>query len=95
MIYVSSFPRTFPAFKNIVLFIYFGSAGSLLLCGLSPAAAMQATLVVVHGLLTAMASLIVSHGLVGSWASVVGVRGLISCGSQALEHRLGSCGSQV
>ena len=29
------------------------------------------------------------------WASVVAVHGLSSCGSQALEHRLRSCGPQA
>ena len=29
----------------------------------------------------------------GTWASVVSARGLSSCGSQALEHRLSSCGA--
>ena len=29
----------------------------------------------------------------GAWASVVVTRGLSSCGSQALEHRLSSCGA--
>ena len=47
-----------------------------------------------HGLHIAVASL-VSRWLTGLWASVVGVRGLISHSFQALEHRLGSCGSQV
>ena len=48
------------------------------------------SVVVVLGLLTAVASLAVEHGLWGARTSVV--RGLSSCGSQALEHRLGSCG---
>ena len=29
----------------------------------------------------------------GAWASVVAARGLSSCGTQALEHRLSSCGA--
>ena len=29
----------------------------------------------------------------GTWASVVVADGLSSCGSQALEHRLSSCGA--
>ena len=48
--------------------------------------------VVVCGLLVEVASLVAEHGLWGARASVVAVRGLSSCGSQALEHRLGSCG---
>ena len=31
----------------------------------------------------------------GTWASVVVVRGLSSCGSQAPEHRLSSCGARA
>ena len=31
----------------------------------------------------------------GTWASVVVVRGLTSCGSRALECRLGSCGARA
>ena len=31
----------------------------------------------------------------GAWASVVGTQGLSSCGSQALERRLSSCGAQA
>ena len=50
------------------------------------------SVVVVLGCLTAVASLAVEHGLWGAQASVVAVCGLSSCGSQALEHRLGSCG---
>ena len=42
-------------------------------------------LVVVHGLLIAVASLVAEHGLLA--------RGLSSCGLQALEHRLSSCGA--
>ena len=49
------------------------------------------SVVVVLGRLTAVASLAVEHGLWGARASVVAVPGLSSCGSQALEHRLGSC----
>ena len=31
----------------------------------------------------------------GTWASVVVAGGLSSCGSQALEHRLSSCGARA
>ena len=50
------------------------------------------SLVVVGRLLIAVASC-VERGLEGMWASVVLARGLCSCGSQALEHRLNSCGA--
>ena len=41
--------------------------------------------VAVRGLLIAVASLVAAHGLYAC--------GLSSCGSQALEHRLSSCGT--
>ena len=31
----------------------------------------------------------------GTWASVVVARGLCSCGLQALEHKLSSCGARA
>ena len=48
--------------------------------------------VAVHGLLTAVASLVVEHG---TRTSVVVAHGLSSCGLQALERRLSSCGTQA
>ena len=51
------------------------------------------SLVVVRGLLIAVASLVAEHGLQGSWASVVAAWGLSICGSWALEHRLNICGT--
>ena len=48
---------------------------------------------VVHRLLIAVASLVAEHGLKGVWPSVIAARGLSSCSSQALEHRLSSCGT--
>ena len=48
---------------------------------------------VVHRLLIALASLVAEHGLKGMWASVIVAHGLSSCGSQALGHRLSSCGT--
>ena len=47
----------------------------------------------VCGLLTAVASLPVELGLQGVQASLAATRGLSRCGSQALEHRLSSCGA--
>ena len=46
----------------------------------------------VLGLLVAEASL-VEHGLQGLWAPALVACGLSSCVSQALEHRLSSCGA--
>ena len=36
---------------------------------------------------------LVEHRLRGAWGSVVRARGLRRCSSQALEHRLSSCGA--
>ena len=44
-------------------------------------------------LLIAVATLVSDHGLSGAQASVVTACGLSSCVSQALEHRLNSCGT--
>ena len=48
----------------------------------------------VCGLLTAEASLLAELGLQGVQASLAATRGLSRCGSQALEHRLSSCGAR-
>ena len=40
------------------------------------------SLVVVRGLLIAVASLVVEHGLKAVWASVVAMHGLSGCGSR-------------
>ena len=49
------------------------------------------SLVAVGRLLTEVASL-VEHRLWGLQATVIAAHGLSSCSSQALEHRLNSCG---
>ena len=49
--------------------------------------------VAVHGLLIAVASLCFGPWARGARASVVVACGLSSCGLQALEHRLSSCGT--
>ena len=46
-------------------------------------------------LLIVVASLVTEHGLQGAQATVVGAGGLNSCSFWALEHRLGSCGTQA
>ena len=46
-------------------------------------------------LLVAIASLVAEHGIHGARATVVVVHGLSSSGSQALEHKLNSCGTQA
>ena len=73
--------------------IYFWLCGSSLLLGLSLVVLSGGyCLVVLHGLLIAVASL-VEHGLQGLWAPVLVAQGLCSCGSGALEHRLSNCGA--
>ena len=51
------------------------------------------SLLVVCELLVVVASLVVEHRLWGIQASVVAARGLGSCGLQAPECRLNSCGT--
>ena len=51
------------------------------------------SLVVVLGFLIAAAALVAEPGLQDVKVSVVVTRGLSSCSSQALEHRLNSCGT--
>ena len=76
--------RVFCFVGEFYLFIYFW------LCWVF--VAVWATLVVVCGLLIAVASL-VEHGFQGAWLSVVVAQGLRSCSSWAVEHRLNSCGA--
>jgi hypothetical protein len=68
----------------IIVFIH------LFYCSLA-AVSRGYSLVVVCGLLIAMASLFSEHGLSGVWALVAAAHGLSSRTSQALEHRLNSC----
>ena len=53
------------------------------------------SLVAVLRLLIEVASLVGEQGLQDEWASVVAACGLSSRGSQALEHRLSSCGARA
>ena len=50
------------------------------------------SLAAVHRLLLVVSSLVVEHGFQGIGALAVVAHGLHSYGSQALEHRLNSCG---
>ena len=51
------------------------------------------SLAVVHGVVSVAS--VVKHGLSGFQASAVAPRGLNSCGSQAVEERLNSCGAHA
>jgi len=75
-------------FLNIYLFLAVLGHGCC--TGFSLVAESRGYSLVLHGLLTVVASLAAELGL---WASVTVARGLSSCSSQALEHRLDSCGS--
>ena len=76
--------------------VVFGCAGSSLLHRLSLAATNEGySPAVMYGLLTAVASLVAELGLQGAQASATAAHGLSRCGSQALEHRLNSCGGQI
>ena len=80
----------------IRILICFGCAGSLLLIRLFSSCSEWGLLfVTVPGLLTAVASPVAEHGLQDMWASIVAECGLSSYGSQALEHRLSSCGTRA
>ena len=81
-------PDFFPfLLKNFYLFIFGCVGSSLLLHGLSlVVVSRDDSLVVEHGLLTAVVSLVAEHQLSGAQASVVG-------GSWAPEHRLNSGGA--
>ena len=52
-------------------------------------------LAAVHGLLITAASLVSEHRLEGVQTSAAAACGLSSCSPRALEHRLGSCGTQA
>lgn len=77
------------------LFISFSAGLGLCWCtGFSLAVVSRGyAIVVVSGLLTVVACLFTVHGLQGTWASLLAACGLSSCGSQALWHRLNSCGT--
>ena len=78
----------------VILFCFylfiFGCAGSLLLCRLCSGCSEQGLLIVVSGLLIAVASLVVEHRLQRARASVVVAPGLQSSGSIVAAHGL-SC----
>ena len=64
--------------------------------GFSPAAASRGySLVVVRKPLTMVASLVGEYRLQGLQASIIAANEFSSCGSQAPEHRLNSCGAQA
>ena len=95
--YTNIYIHIFLTLKNIynIYFLFiFGCAGSSLLCGLLSSCSEQDLL----SSCRVQAShcrwlLIAEHGLWSTWTSVVVGHGPGSCHSQALEHRLDSCGS--
>ena len=80
-------------FKFIFIYLFFAVLG-LRCCvwAFSSCGEQGLLFVAVHGLLTAMASYCGAQAL-GARAPVVVACRLSSCGSQALEHRLSSCGA--
>ena len=84
-------------FKFIYLFIYFLAVLGLRCCARAFSSCGERGLlfVAVCGLLIVVASLVVEPRLQGMQASVVVACELSSCGLRALEHRLGSCGTQA
>ena len=75
-------------FLLLAVLSFHGCIGSSLV-----AASRGYSLVAVRGLLIAAASLVAEHRLWGTRASAAEAPGLCSCSSQALEHRLNSCGA--
>ena len=82
-------------FDNFIYFIYlFLAVLGLCHCvqAFSSCGKRELLFIAVHGLLIAITSLCRARAL-GARASVVVACGLSSCGSQALERRLNSCGA--
>ena len=82
---------------SLIYFIYLFLAALGLRCcmqAFSSCGERGLLFVAVRRLLIAVASLVAEHRL-GMRASVVVACGLSSCGSQALERRLSSCGTRA
>ena len=93
--YVQKFNK---ALKYLYFFFNFVLIFCQFLAVMSFVASCRLSLVVILGLPVAVASLIAGVGsslLSGVCASFVEACGLRSCGSQALERRLSSCGAQA
>ena len=85
--------RQRPNYCFFILFIYYW-LGLCCFEGFSLVAVSRGyTLVAGRWPLIVVASVVVELGLLGPCAPVVAARGLSSCGFQALEHGLNSCGS--
>ena len=84
-------------FLLIYLFTYFWLHWVFIAaCRLFSSCSEQGLLfVVVFGLLIAVASLVAEHGLQAHGLQQLWHAGSVSCGSQALEDRLSSCGARV
>ena len=81
--------------KNLFIYLFLAALG-LRWCAQASSSCSEGglLLVAVRGLLIAVASRCGARAL-GLRASVVVARGLSSCGSQAREHRLSSCGTRA
>ena len=78
----------------MIIYFFLTALGLAAVHGPSPGALTGGySLVTVHRLLNAASSLAVEHRLQGTQTSVAAAHAFSSCGSQALEHRLNSCGT--
>ena len=83
----------FLSFKKVFIYLFLAMLDPRCSAGFSLVVESRGhSLVAVHELLIAVASLVVAHGLQATRAPVVTAPVLSSCSSQALEHRLNSCG---
>ena len=81
-------------FIYLLIYLIFGCFGSSLLhAGFLQLLRGGLLFVAVHRLLIAVASLVAEHGLQAHGLQQLWHMGFSSCGSQALEHRLSSCGT--
>ena len=79
---------------SFYLFLFLAMLGLCCSVDVSVAAASEGySLAAMHRFLIVAASVTAEHELSSMQASVVAAHGLSSCGSQALERRLGSCGT--
>ena len=81
---------------NLLIYLFLAALGLRCYAWASSSCGERGLLfIAVHGLLIAVAGLCCGARALGVWALVVAARGLSSCGSQALELRLSSCGTRA
>ena len=83
-------------FKNNVIYLFWAALGLYFHVSFSLAVAGGGSCLAVMGrLLITVGSLVAEHRLSGAQASVASAHGLTTCSSQALEHKLSTCGTQA